>query len=55
MTDLNQSHFYIRTIKMINHVKIDMRQLASIKMVKTVSFDALSKYTSLDGTDLFLK
>lgn len=55
MNDLNQGHFYIRTIKMINYVKIDVRKLASLKAVKTVSFDVLSKHINLDGTDLFLK
>jgi choloylglycine hydrolase len=55
LKDLNQSHFYIRTIKMMNFVKFDLSKLTSVKTVKTVSFETLSKQTNLDGADLFLK
>ena len=55
LRDLNQNHYYIRQITMMNFVKFDLSKLTSIKSVKVVSFDALSKYTSWDGADLFLK
>lgn len=53
--DLSQNHFYIRPITMMNFVKFDMQKLSSLKAVKVVSFNTLSKYTNFDGADLFLK
>lgn len=55
LRDLNQNHYYIRQITMMNFVKFDLSKLTSIKSVKVVSFDALSKYTGWDGADLFFK
>ena len=55
LKDVNQNHFYIRPITMMNFVKFDLSKLSSVKTVKVISFNALSKYTNLDGADLFLK
>lgn len=55
MNDLARGHFYIRTIRMINFVRIDIGKLSGLKNTKVVSFDALSRHQGLDGTDLFLK
>ena len=53
MNDLNQGHFYIRTIKQINFVRFDLQKLAGIKERTIVSFSAISKSTDIDGTSLF--
>jgi hypothetical protein len=55
MNDLSQSHFYIRTIKMINFVRFDLKKMSGIKSVKTVSFAALNSSSGFDGTELFTK
>lgn len=54
LRDLSQNHFYLRPITKLNFVKIDMAKLTGITRVKVVSFDTLSTYTDLDGSELFL-
>ncbi|MBL4557865.1 MAG: linear amide C-N hydrolase [Rhodobacteraceae bacterium] len=54
MNDLSQGHFYIRTIKQINYVRFDMRELAGLEAVTTVSFQRLNSATSWDGNELLL-
>lgn len=55
LRDLNQNHFYLRPITKMNFVKFDMAKLTGVKDVQVVSFDTLSKFTDLDGSELFLK
>ena len=55
MNDLARGQFYIRTIRMINYVRIDIGRLSGLKSVKVVSFDALNQHQGLDGTGLFLQ
>lgn len=54
MRDLNQGHFYLRPITMMNFVKFDMAKLTEVKAVKAVSFDMISRQTNLEGSELFL-
>lgn len=54
MNDLTQNHFYIRTIKQINYVRFDLRQMTGLKAVTKVSFERLNKSRNWDGTDLLL-
>ncbi|MGI9141636.1 MAG: linear amide C-N hydrolase, partial [Fluviibacter sp.] len=55
MKDLNQGHFYIRTINSINFTKFDINKLSALKSTKVVTLQGVDANTSLDGTDLFLK
>lgn len=55
MKDLNQGHFYLRTINSINFTKFDMSKLSALKSSKVVSLKNVDANTSLDGTDLFFK
>ena len=55
MKDLNQGHFYLRTINSINFTKFDMSKLSVLKSTKAVPLKNVDANNSLDGTDLFLK
>ena len=55
LRDLSQNHFYLRPITKMNFVKIDMAKLTGVTSVKVVSFDTISEFTDLDGSELFLK
>lgn len=55
LRDLSQNHFYLRPITMMNFVEFEMAKLSGLKAVTVVSFDAISKNTSFDGAELFLK
>jgi choloylglycine hydrolase len=54
LKDLNRNLFYIRTISMMNYVKIDINKLNAIKSVKKVSFGSLEKYPGFNAEELFL-
>lgn len=55
MKDLNQGHFYLRTINSINFTKFDINKLSALKTTKVVPLNRVDANSSLDGTDLFLK
>ena len=55
LKDLNRNLFYMRTIGMMNYVKIDMNKLGAIKSVKTVSFGSIEKYSGFSAEELFLR
>lgn len=54
LRDLNQNHFYIRTIDSLNFSFFDMNQLSALKTTTFVSMDALNANKTLDGNHLFL-
>ncbi|QWE11357.1 linear amide C-N hydrolase [Polynucleobacter sp. es-EL-1] len=54
LKDLNRNLFYIRTIGMMNYVKVDINKLGAIKSVKIVSFSSLEKYSGFNAEELFL-
>lgn len=54
LRDLNQNHFYIRTIDSLNYSFFDMNQMSGLKIPTFVSMDALNANKTLDGNHLFL-
>ena len=54
MNDLSQNHFYFRPINAINFSKVDLRKLADVKELKTVSLDKFAQLNGADATSLFL-
>lgn len=55
LKDLNRNLYFIRTIDMMNFVKIDIQKLSGVKSVKAVSFSALAKHPSFNAEELFMK
>ena len=55
MNDLSQNQFYFRPINAINFSKVDLRKLADVKELKTVSIDQFAQLDGGDATQLFLK
>jgi choloylglycine hydrolase len=54
LKDLNQNHFYIRTIDSLNYSYFDMNQMKGLKTTTLVSMEALNANKTLDGNHLFL-
>ena len=55
LKDLQQNHFYIRTIDALNYSKFDLSKLSALKTTKVLTFDAIDANTNSDATDLFFK
>lgn len=53
--DLVQNHFYIRTVNAMNFTKFDLRQLAGLKSVKTITLPSIDALDGGDGTHLLLQ
>jgi choloylglycine hydrolase len=52
--DLVQNHFYIRTVNAMNFTKFDMRKLAVLKSIKSVTLASIDEVDGGDGTYLLL-
>jgi len=54
VNDLAQNHFYLRTLNAMNFTRFDMRRLAGLKQVKTISLASIDATDGGDGTELLL-
>lgn len=52
--DLVQNHFYIRTVNAMNFTRFDMRKLAGLTSVKTITLPSIDAVDGGDGTHLLL-